>query len=180
MGAEIEQLTVQEQGLKKRYELLQAEEAELTVTSPIAGQVITWDPVELLATRPVERGQLLMTVADTAGPWVLEVLLPDRHAGDVLEARQQLGNALSVSFILATDPAVTYTGQIKEVSMSTEEDEEQGSALLVTVAVDRAAIGTLRPGATVVAKIDCGPRSIGYVWLHELIRFVQAKILFKL
>jgi hypothetical protein len=38
----------------------------------------------------------------------------------------------------------------------------------------------LRPGATVTTKIYCGRASIGYVWLHDLIAFVQTKILFPL
>jgi hypothetical protein len=28
--------------------------------------------------------------------------------------------------------------------------------------------------------INCGPRSLGYVWFHDLIAFVQSQILFRL
>jgi hypothetical protein len=35
-------------------------------------------------------------------------------------------------------------------------------------------------GAEVTAKVYCGKRSVGYVWLHDLIDFIRAKILFRL
>ncbi len=37
----------------------------------------------------------------------------------------------------------------------------------------------LRPGATVTAKVYCGRRSLGYVWFHDLLAFVQSRILFR-
>jgi len=35
-------------------------------------------------------------------------------------------------------------------------------------------------GAEATVKVYCGQRSIGYVYLHDLIDFVRAKILFRL
>jgi hypothetical protein len=37
----------------------------------------------------------------------------------------------------------------------------------------------LRQGAAVTAKIDCGTASVGYCWFHDLIAFVQSRILYK-
>jgi hypothetical protein len=37
-----------------------------------------------------------------------------------------------------------------------------------------------RPGATVVARIHCGRRALGYVWLHEVWEFIQSRVLFRL
>jgi len=34
-------------------------------------------------------------------------------------------------------------------------------------------------GASATAKIHCGTRPIGYVWFHDLVDFVRAKILFR-
>ena len=34
-------------------------------------------------------------------------------------------------------------------------------------------------GAEVSAKIDCGRRSLGYVWFHDVLEFIQTKILFR-
>ena len=35
-----------------------------------------------------------------------------------------------------------------------------------------------RPGASVTAKVHCGRRSIGYVWLHDLFEWFQSRVLF--
>ena len=180
LAAEIEQLTTEQRSLQQRFDLLTQQQSDLKVVSPIEGQVLTWDVSELLEDRPVTHGQALLTVADTTGPWVLEILLPDKRIGYVRASRQELKPDLDVSFILATDPGHARVGKIKDVALSAEIDEELGSTVLITVAIDHEQVAELRPGATVIAKIDCGRRSLGYVWLHEFIAFVQSRILFRL
>jgi hypothetical protein len=181
LAAEAEQLATQQRNLDEQYELLKRlDEDHLKAKSPIAGQIITWDVEKLLANRPVQRGQALLTVADISGPWVLEVLLADRRAGHVRLARDTIRPDLDVEFILATDPAITYRGRIEKMALSAQVDEEQGSSVLVTVAIDRSQLKELRPGATVVAKINCGRQAIGYVWLHDVFEFVQSRVLFRL
>ena len=81
------------------------------------GQVLTWDLKPLLEARPVQRGQVLMTVADLEGPWILELQIADDQAGHVLEAQQRAAAPLEVSFVLATDPRKTYEGTIERVGM---------------------------------------------------------------
>ena len=66
------------------------------------------------------------------------------------------------------------------VAKSARLDETNSQSVLVTVSFDREQLDGLRPGASVTAKIDCGHRSLGYVWLHELFEFVQSRILFRL
>jgi hypothetical protein len=34
----------------------------------------------------------------------------------------------------------------------------------------------LRPGATVVARVHCGRRSLAYVWLHEFWEAVRLRL----
>jgi hypothetical protein len=90
-----------------------------------------------------------------------------------------LGQNLEVRFVLATDPAVQHTGRIAEVATLTEvAAEDQGPSVLVSVDFDRAKIPQLRPGASVIAKIQCGRRSLGYVWLHDLYRAIQSHLFF--
>lgn len=52
--------------------------------------------------------------------------------------------------------------------------------MLVKVAIDKADLSYLKPGATVSAKIYCGRRAVGYVWFHSVIAFIQSHILFRL
>ena len=85
------------------------------MTSPIDGQILTWDvEPQLLESRPVQRGQVLLAVGDLAGPWQLELRLPDDHAGYVLEAEQTIDPKLDVDFLLATDPGTTYRGHVEK------------------------------------------------------------------
>ena len=71
--AEEEEVKEQLKGLEGQLDVLDRQEAELTIRSPIAGQVLTWDVTQLLESRPVERGHLLLSVGDAEGPWELEI-----------------------------------------------------------------------------------------------------------
>jgi hypothetical protein len=76
---------------------------------------------------------------------------------------------------------MTLTGKVKEIGRTAEVHGEEGNTVLVRVAIDKNDLPTEpRPGATVTAKIRVGRASIGYVWFHDLISFVQSKILFKI
>ena len=96
----------------------------------------------------------------------------------MLEAQSSLGADLDVSFVLATDPAVVYRGRIKKVAVSAEADDNNEANVSVIVEFDRSQVPSLRPGASVLPKVYCGRRSIGYVWLHNLIDAIRTKVLF--
>jgi len=178
LTAEQKQLEESISGLEQQYEILERRKGELEVRSPIDGEVLTWNLNQLLEDRPVSRGQILMTVADREGPWVLELRVPDDRIAHVLAAQKEIGEDRDVSFVLATDPGLKLKGKIERVGMRTEVAESEDVFVLVTVSVDREQIPEPVPGATVSAKIDCGRRPIGYVWLHDLIEAVQYWILF--
>ncbi len=173
--SEIEELL---KSLDEQLKILDQKQAELKIKSPIAGQVLTWDVSPLLDKRPVARGQVLLTVADLQGPWVVEIRVPDDQIGHVFEARRRTGEDLPVEFLLATDPETTYAGKISRISMRTETDKEHGASVLVTVAINKGDIPDLRPGATVIPKIHCGRKPVGYVWFHDLYDAVETYILF--
>jgi multidrug efflux pump subunit AcrA (membrane-fusion protein) len=183
----VNQLTAEQQevksllaSLEKQQKILIAERKDLELRSPIDGTVVTWNPKDLLAARPVARGQALLTVDDLSGNWTAELQVADNRIGHVIEAQGRDKQELPVTFILATEPGVSYKGSVSRVALSTETDKTTGSTVLVTVAFDRASIPPeqLRPGATVTAKIYCGRRSLGYVWLHELWETIQSRVLF--
>ncbi len=174
LAAEEEELKEQLKGLAAQEEILAEQRQALTLGSPIAGQAITWNLEQLLAARPVERGQALLTVADLDGPWVLQLHVPDDRAGHVLAVRNELQNDLAVTFKLASDPAHEYQGRITDVALATEMDEAQDATLRVTVDFPQHDVPALRPGATAIAKIHCGRRSLGYVWLHDLYDYLRS------
>lgn len=174
LAAEEEELKQMLLGLQSQREILDRQRDELSIDSPMAGQLLTWNAKELLQARPVQRGQTLLTIGDLNGPWELVLHVPDYRAGHVLAAQQALHKDLDVTFALAADPGEQYEGKIDEVALATELDDTNGSTLTANVAFDRADVKGLRPGATVVARIHCGQRSIGYVWLHDLFEAVQS------
>ena len=179
------QLTAEEEELKERLRTLERQRllveerrAGLTLRSPIAGRVLTWDVSQHLSARPVERGQALLTIGETSGPWIVEVRVPDKDAGHMLRARKALRPELDVEFLLASEPGRTYRGRVREVSLSSEADDASRSHVRVVVAFDRDQIEQLRPGATALPRIRCGRQPLGYVWLHDLIDAIRTRLLF--
>ncbi|WP_197455896.1 HlyD family secretion protein [Stieleria neptunia] len=178
LAAEEQELKQQLASLQTQIALVRKQRDSLEVRSPIGGRILTWDPEDLLADRPVQRGQLLVSVADLSGPWVLELLIPDRSVGHVISAQRIERDVLDVSFTLATGSSPTYRGTVKQIAGRTEVLDQQQASTRVLVSVPNEATELLRPGTTIKAKFDCGRRSLGFVWLHELYETVRGWILF--
>jgi len=188
-------LSKQLEGLQEQDRLYQQKKEDLKVRSPADGQILTWETHRRLEARPIKRGQVLMEVANPGGEWQLELQMPEDNMGHVVKALAKAqgkkpGATLPVPFILRTDPGVQYegddyAGKIKDVHLSAEVQGEEGSAVLIKVEIDKEKLLELnetlelRPGAEVSAKVHCGTRSIGYVWLHDPIEFIQSRVLFK-
>lgn len=165
------------QSQERQLEIIQRQRRSLVVRSPLAGRVLTWDLERLLAGRPVQRGELLMRVGDLDGPWLAELEVPDQRIGHVLNAARHQEGDLTVSFILGTNPARSYRATVTEIAETAVPDSEGRPVVMVRVRVEEP-IPERHPGATVIARIHCGYRPLGYVWLHDLIDAVRARLLF--
>lgn len=163
------ELQTQLQSVQQQLEIIDAEIDRLQVRSPVSGRVQTWDVRRLLEARPVAQGQVLMTIADVDGPWVLELAIQDHHMRHVLAARRRSGTDLDVSYLLKTAPHIRYQGQLVRLGMTTTNQPQQPPHVQAVVAVHRQQIQPLRSGAAVVARIHCGQAPIAYVWLHDLL-----------
>jgi multidrug efflux pump subunit AcrA (membrane-fusion protein) len=85
------ELEAKRDSLELQLDLCKKNEKELSIMSPISGQVVTWDLRNRLPNRrPVQRGQVLMRVADPSGPWQLELHMPENRMGHVAEAQKEL------------------------------------------------------------------------------------------
>ena len=98
--------------------------------------------------------------------------------GYVSSARDDIRRDLNVTYRLATDPATDYQGTVEEVHLAAEIRGEEENTVLVRVKIDKEQLAHLQPGAECRAKIDCGRCSLGFVLLHDLIGFIQSRILF--
>ncbi len=185
--AELASLMHEEKSYKRQLENLEKKRKELVITSPIDGQINTWQVRKTLLTRPVQKGNLLMSVADPTGDWELKVHMPEDRIGFVAlrqkELRDQnLPDNLPVEFYVKSNPGDTHQGTVEEVHGHAEVRPEEGNTVLVRVVFPKEQIPETDrlPGATVSAKIDCGTVSVGYKYFHDVIAFIQAKVLFRL
>ncbi len=172
-------LEAQLQSVGRELTLLREKEKRLTVVSPIEGSVVTYDVRDILKDRPVERVESLLEVADLTGSWQLELNLPDRKIGHVLQAfKKNEGRPLDVEFILAAKPGETLKGKLVEIGNATEMLPEQGQHLKLKVAIEDQELDIKQLRSGVNAYIDCGTCSLGYSWFHPVLEFLQTKVLF--
>jgi multidrug efflux pump subunit AcrA (membrane-fusion protein) len=117
-------------GLKAQLEILRKQIQELEITSPIAGEVLTWDLLNRLNGRPVQIGQLLMEIADGSREWQLELRVPDDRIGHMVRAQNEIYAHLRERLRAATrnDPAVDkmpddqLAPKLRELTGETVED----------------------------------------------------------
>ncbi len=72
----------------------------------------------------------------------------------------------------------SFEGQLIAIDPVAVAREEYGSSVRIRVAIDKETMPQLRTDATVVAKVHCGRRSLGYAWFHDLIDTLQSRVLF--
>lgn len=173
-------LEQKERDLQSQLDLALVKQKKLKVTAPIAGQITTWEVDNLLRSRPVKTGEVLMQVANPKGEWELELHMPEERMGYIAKAQHALGKDLLVTFILATDPSTSHQGRIVSMHQTAEVRGDEGNTVLVRVKIDKRQLPYLRPGAGVTGKVYCGRRAIGFVWFHDVMAFVQREVLFRL
>lgn len=149
---------------RRRRDLLAEEAERLVVTSPVAGEVVSWRPADYLADRPVTRGDRLLEVASREGDWRIEIDLPDHQTGPLLAVDR---DALRVRYVVKAAPDAEHAGDVVRVATATRVDAEGRPVLRVEVRPDAASRVSPRSGLAVVAKIDCGKHRLGYAWCHE-------------
>ncbi len=165
-----EQLTLveQAQSLGEQLEILDEQRSRLDVLSPVAGEVLTPNVVRELSGRPVQTGQPLLVVADLDGDWLIEFSVPDTDVGHIIRARELADEALPVRFVLANEPQQEYVGKTQSIGLTPEPSVDAGPTILVEVQFDAAQGVPMRPGASVVGKIQCGRKSRLFVWFHDI------------
>ena len=183
LAGQAAQLHASCRSLDRQVALLAEKQQQLEVASPIAGQVVTWQLRDKLINRPVQRGQVLLSVADPNDEWQLELHLPEDRMGEVEQAQRDIraGEMLPVQYILSTNPQQVHHGTVQEIHTTAEVRGEEGNTILVNVRIhkDDLTPGELHAGASVTAKIHCGRATLGYCWFHDVINFFH-RLWFKL
>ena len=191
-SAQLAELRKEREGIDIQIEKVEKQIAMLKVTSPIDGRVITGkSQFEQLTGRPVGRGQELLEVADLSGDWRLDVFMPEsrmRFVADQWSEAQKAKEPLRVTFFVSSLPSQLFEGHVSLIETTAEARGEEGNTVLLWVEFDEGELARLREimkdnpkvGAEVIAKVHCGKRPIGYVYLHDLADFIQSKILFRM
>ncbi len=170
----------------EQSKVIDAQLADLEIHAPIDGQIMTWELENRLLNRPVQRGQSLLRIAASEGDWHLELHMSEDRMGHILRAETAAklkgDESLDVYYVLATESGVTLKGHVSEIQRDAEvTDKDEGNVVLIKAGIDKNDIAkeNLRAGATVTGKVHCGRRSLGYVWFHDLLSFIQSKIFFR-
>ncbi len=175
----------------RQRETLDEQIARLTIRSPIAGEVTTWDLDKLLPLgRPVEAGQRALQIADTSleSDWELISFLPEKEMGHFLrkhfkgESGRDPVNLedknIEVTYVLLSEPQRKLSGKLLELERTADLHDEHGVSYRMRVEINEADLRQPHPGAEVIARVHCGKRPVGFVWFHDAMEWVQTHLFF--
>lgn len=172
--------------LRSQQEVVKLQLADLTINSPLDGTVVAWQIERRLQGRPVNRGNLLCSVADSTGPWKLRLTVPEKDAGAMIEAAKQ-SPSLDVRFAVATLPEKSFRASLDQYSYAARMNEAGIRVIDLVATVQDDPSGetaetlrqaSLRVGADVTAKIACGERSAIRSWFSDVFDFVNRQLVF--
>ena len=170
-AAETERLKIRLASLNARLKFYVQQQAKQTVIAPIAGIVTTQNLRQRLMGRPINRGDMLMSIAQTDRSWQIELKIPDNRIEFISEAMEKNDQpSLPVTFRLKSDSTKTYQGVLTELDYRSDlRDGEDRSSAIAKVSVDEQELDrSLRLGARVYGKVACGQRNNFYLLTYEL------------
>ncbi|MFN0195736.1 MAG: HlyD family secretion protein [Planctomycetaceae bacterium] len=174
LNGKLAQTRVEILGLNEQLKVLQDRVEKLTVLSPIDGIVATFQLEQLLRNRPVRRGEVLLQVMDENSRWRLELDVEDARMGHILKAMEDRGNQeLPVEYVLVSATEKSFTGTIESLASRTDVSEQQGNVVQMHVRINTDELPSRAFGAEVQAKINCGQKSLFYVFFGDVVEFVQ-------
>lgn len=159
--------------LEQQLQRMQERIDRLVVLAPEAGVVTSWNLDQSLLHRPVRQGDALFQQIDPSGRWAIELNIVEDRSGYVARRMSELaeGEKLTVDFVLATDAETRFTGTVRELASRTDLTAA-GHIVRAIIDLDPAKSPPLRDGTEVNARLNCGPRPVGFVLFRELIEVV--------
>lgn len=173
LTAEQAELSAGMESLQLRRRLIERRLEALAVRAEFSGRVYADDVAEQLTGKPLQRGQLLLELANPQGPWELQLEVPEREARHVMSAAAE-GSPM-ISFFSESAPGTVHTAHVSRISESAVINGAGQLMLRVRADLASETFGGMqeRPGAGVRAEIACGKKSLGYVLLRRFVEFVQ-------
>lgn len=176
IAADIEQLKIEIQGIEQELLAYEKLQRELTITSPLAGQIISRDRRQTLLGRPVSRGNILATVSATSGPWQLICEISDRDAGYLQQALEdQSITAMALTYKRASDLDREYSLPLQRLEAHNFIKPDGTSVVRGFAAIDVDSLQSVRVGQTITGQIACGRRSLFFLWTRDLQDLMKRK-----
>lgn len=183
---------LQAQRLKSQLKSLAAEQKkyflerqQFEIISPVTGTVITRkDELRLLLSKPLLRGEAVMTVVPQDTLWELTVDIPEDKAGQLLRAFDQLpaGQHLTARVILNAYPDMVFSSHVLSVapraSVVTVGEQKYTNVIEVRIAEPAELRDRLDPREGLEGKvaIECGKHSLFFALTHEFFNFVRISL----
>ncbi len=157
--------------------------------------VLNADFRENLTNRAVKPSDPLLRLGYKEGPWEIELKIPQKHIGQVLQAFvREKTDELDVDLLLRSEPTRVYKGKLArhkiagEANPNKDENNEAEPVVLAWVRIDgddirekdRVPLDPNRrvTGTEVHAKIRCGNHRMGYSLFYGVWEFFYEKVVF--
>ena len=153
---------------------------------------------EELTNVTVKPSDKLLWLGAKDGPWEIEMKIPQKHIGQVLQSfHGDKNKELDVEFLLRSDPARKFKGKLRldkiagEALSNKEDKDESEPVVLAYVRIDNDdpdlpkidGVSVLPPemllsGTEVHAKVCCDSHPMGYSLFYGVFEFLYEKVVF--
>ena len=153
-------------GLQKQRAIVVQQLALLTIRSPIDGKVSRWNMQRNLLSRPVSRGQFLVDVIDPKSGFNLELQIAEGESGYIVDELDK-SDAVLCHFSMRASSGEVGKGVLRSVTGVSQPNSKGEWVMRGLVELkDTEMIDGMLPGSTANVSLDCGRRSLGFVWLR--------------
>ncbi len=174
IDARIRESELRIEASRGRLKRLEEQRESVMVRAPCKGVVGAIRVDQRLRNRPVRRGEMLLEIFRTDGPWYLELDVEEHRIGHIYRAQQRLGTPyLPVEYRLAMTTEETYEAHVSESATRADASPTVGGVVLLKATPQRMPELPPRIAAELDAKICCGDRTLFYVLFGDLIEFLQ-------
>jgi hypothetical protein len=176
--------------LRERTHADEARPGHFWLTAPLTGTVLDWDFQEKLTHRSVRPSDPLLRIGNKEHGWEIELKIPHRHVGQVLEAFAGR-DELDVDLLLLSAPTRVFKGKLTRhqlAAAASPDRDGDGVEPVVRASVridgpdipgaDHIPHDLLVSGTEVHAKIRCGDCRLGYGLFYGVWEWFYEKVLF--
>jgi hypothetical protein len=186
-----------EDSLRRLTERIHADDrapGTFDLISPVDNWVVlNYDFRETLTNKYVKPSDPILRLGDVDAEWEVEVKIPQKYAGHVLEAYQiENKKDLDVKIVPLTSPTRSFLGKLRRIDIAGEAvpnlDDKNESEPVVKAWVriegddipegDRVPPDMLLTDTEVEVKINCGNRAMGYSLFHGIWEYFYEKVVF--